>query len=236
MGKLGVVVVAAGKGARMKSEVSKQFLPLRNKPILVHTLQVFDEIAEVAHIALVVSAADKERCAEYIQQYRLHNNYSIIAGGAERQDSVYKGLEALPADITDVMIQDGVRPFVAREKIIQCWKEAMIHGAAVLAVPVKDTIKAVGSDGCILSTPDRRSLWAIQTPQAFRLSLLRQAYEQARRDQFVGTDDSMLVERLGAAVRIVEGDYTNIKITTPEDLVWAECLLREKREGAVQGD
>jgi 2-C-methyl-D-erythritol 4-phosphate cytidylyltransferase len=135
----------------------------------------------------------------------------------------------LPQCIDWVLIHDGVRPFVAEEQVMACWKQAQIDGAAVLAVPVKDTIKIVNADGYIESTPNRRSLWAIQTPQAFRLSQIIAAHERAVADDFIGTDDAMLLERMGGTVAVVEGSYDNIKITTPEDLVWAEYLKQRTK-------
>lgn len=230
MGQLAVVVVAAGKGLRMRTEESKQYLQLSGKPILVHTLALFQRIEQVDTVVLVTGSEDVDRCSRYIEQFGLSKVKHIVTGGKERQDSVYKGLEALSgADVEWVMVHDGVRPFAAEEHVLACWRKAMEADAAVLAVPVKDTIKVVDSAGTIESTPDRRSLWAIQTPQAFRLSLLKQAYEQAAQDGFTGTDDAMLVERIGTPVRVVEADYYNIKITTPEDLPWAEWIIQNVR-------
>jgi 2-C-methyl-D-erythritol 4-phosphate cytidylyltransferase len=229
MGKLGVVIVAAGKGSRMNSEESKQYLQLGGRPIVVHTLQLFQHMEEVEDIVLVVGEDDQVRCHQYVSQYACTKVKQVLIGGKERQDSVKKGIEALSASIEWVLVHDGVRPFVLKEQVLSCWNKAMEKEAAVLAVPVKDTIKIVSSAGQIQSTPDRKSLWAIQTPQAFRLSLLLQAHEQALSDNFIGTDDAMLVERLGVAVQVVEGDYYNIKITTPEDLPWAEWILKNAR-------
>ncbi|MDD9272140.1 2-C-methyl-D-erythritol 4-phosphate cytidylyltransferase [Paenibacillus sp. GCM10023248] len=229
MGKLGVIIVAAGKGSRMGTAESKQYLQLGQKPILVHTLQLFQNIHEVNEIILVVGGNDVERCAGYVQAYGLSKVTHVLAGGAERQDSVRQGLAALAKDTDWVLVHDGVRPFVKREHVFECLAKAQEQDAAVLAVPVKDTIKVVDTDKRIQSTPDRRSLWAIQTPQAFRLSLLREAHERALQEGFMGTDDAMLVERIGTTVYVVEGDYYNIKITTPEDLPWAEWILQHVR-------
>ncbi|WP_028552040.1 2-C-methyl-D-erythritol 4-phosphate cytidylyltransferase [Paenibacillus sp. UNC451MF] len=229
MNQLGVVIVAAGKGSRMRTEESKQYLELDGKPILVHTLALFQRIAQVDTIVLVTGANDVERCSGYVEQYGLTKVRHLIVGGKERQDSVYRGLQALEGSVEWVMVHDGVRPFAAEEHIMACWHKAMETDAAVLAVPVKDTIKVVDPAGTIQSTPDRRSLWAIQTPQAFRFSLLLRAYEQADKDQFVGTDDAMLVERIGTSVQVVEADYYNIKITTPEDLPWATWIIQNVR-------
>jgi 2-C-methyl-D-erythritol 4-phosphate cytidylyltransferase len=229
--QFGVVVVAAGKGSRMGSTESKQYLLMDHKPILVHTLEIFQNIAEVSSLVLVVSDGDESRCKLYTEQYKLSKVSSIISGGSERQSSVLKGIRALPADTAWVLIHDGVRPFVTKKHVLACWQQAIKDGAAVLAVPVKDTVKVVDAAGYIESTPNRRSLWAIQTPQAFRLVDLLGAHERAEADQFIGTDDAMLLERLGSKVAIVEGSYTNIKITTPEDLSWAEfSIQRDKGE------
>ncbi|WP_248929054.1 2-C-methyl-D-erythritol 4-phosphate cytidylyltransferase [Paenibacillus hamazuiensis] len=229
MGKLGVVIVAAGKGSRMKAAESKQYLELAGKPILVHTLELFERLDAVDTIVLVTGAGDIERCSGYAAQYGIGKLAQIVTGGAERQHSVYAGIKALPEQVEWVLVHDGVRPFAAKEHILRCVETVKACGAAVLAVPVKDTIKIVDGAGIIRSTPDRRSLWAMQTPQAFRRSLLEQAYEQAERDGFVGTDDASLVERIGAPVQVVEADYYNIKITTPEDLPWAEWIAQNVR-------
>jgi 2-C-methyl-D-erythritol 4-phosphate cytidylyltransferase len=231
LGKMGVVIVAAGKGSRMLTAMSKQYLLLGGRSILVHTLQLFQNIQEVDHIVLVVGESDLDRCRQYVRDYKLSKVLRVLTGGKERQDSVKHGLDALSSGTEWVLVHDGVRPFVAPEQVVACWHKALEQEAAVLAVPVKDTIKIVDKAGEIQSTPDRKSLWAIQTPQAFRVSLLQEAHEQAQRVGFVGTDDAMLVERMGKPVHVVEGDYYNIKITTPDDLPWAEWILHNIRGG-----
>lgn len=225
--KWGVVIVAAGRGTRMGTKESKQYLQLSDKPILVHTLELFQRMALVAEIALVIGGDDLERCEQWVREYSLSKVTSIVVGGKERQQSVMNGLQALSADW--VMVHDGVRPLVSEAAVLACCTAARRSDAAVLAVPVKDTIKQVDEAGVIVSTPDRRSLWAIQTPQAFRRALLLECHERAMADGFLGTDDAMVVERTGAKVTIAEGEYTNIKITTPDDLPWAEFLLAKRR-------
>lgn len=225
---VGVVIVAAGRGSRMGTAESKQYLLLQGKPIAVHTLEVFQQHERISEIVLVTGADDIERCQEWVTAYKLDKVTAVVAGGAERQHSVHRGLLQLDTDW--VMVHDGVRPFVQPEEIEACYQQASKSGAAVLAVPVKDTIKQVDSSGTVVSTPDRRSLWAIQTPQTFRLSNLLTAYESAEQDGFLGTDDSSLAERAGMAVAVVEGSYKNIKITTPEDLDYAEFLERTRGE------
>jgi 2-C-methyl-D-erythritol 4-phosphate cytidylyltransferase len=230
MGKLGIIIVAAGKGTRMGTAESKQYLPIGGKPILVHTLELFERMEEVSDIVLVVSAGEEGRCRTYIDTYGLCKVTRLVTGGSERQSSVHRGLDALEADVEWVMVHDAVRPFVRPADVRACLAKAKETNAAVLAVPVKDTIKLVNSVGEILSTPDRRSLWAMQTPQAFRASNLLRAYEQAEREGFLGTDDASLAERAGMTVHIVEGSYDNFKITTREDLRMAEYMLRDDGE------
>ncbi|MFS0724500.1 2-C-methyl-D-erythritol 4-phosphate cytidylyltransferase [Paenibacillus sp. 1P07SE] len=219
------VVVAAGRGTRMGSAESKQYLMLGGQPILARSLALFESMPEVTEIVLVVGSQDVERCSGWAARYGLDKLSRVVAGGKDRQESVYLGLQAVTASW--VMVHDGVRPLVSREAVRRCCTMAERQGAAVLAVPVKDTIKQVDEDGLIAATPDRRSLWAIQTPQAFRYDLLLAAHESAREAGFAGTDDAMVVERAGAPVAVAEGEYTNIKITTPEDLPYAEFLLTQ---------
>ncbi len=232
--KWGVVIVAAGRGTRMGTKESKQYLQLADKPILVHTLELFQSLDEVEQMVLVVGEADVERCRAWGEQYSITKLIAVAEGGRERQDSVLCGLKRLSTDW--VMVHDGVRPLVTAAEVRVCCAAAVRSGAAVLAVPVKDTIKQVSEAGVITATPDRRSLWAIQTPQAFRRVLLLEAHEQAAAEGFVGTDDAMVVERLGAPVVVAEGGYTNIKITTPEDLPYAEFLLAQRRAALREGE
>ncbi|SFS95507.1 2-C-methyl-D-erythritol 4-phosphate cytidylyltransferase [Paenibacillus sp. 453mf] len=220
----GAVIVAAGRGTRMGYAESKQFLLLQDKPIFIHTLEVFSRVSRIKEMIVVTGAADVARCEEWIKRFGLGIQVRVTAGGSERQDSVYAGLKELTSDY--VLVHDGVRPFVTPELIENCMDAAMEHGAALLAVPVKDTIKQVNEEGIIMSTPDRRSLWSIQTPQAFRLSALLEAHERAKQEKFLGTDDAMLLERLGKQVKVVEGRYTNIKITTPDDLDYAVFMQK----------
>jgi 2-C-methyl-D-erythritol 4-phosphate cytidylyltransferase len=212
----------------MGTAESKQYLLLQGKPIIVHTLEVFQKHELISEIVLVTGEADVQRCRQWVQAYKLDKVSVVIPGGAERQHSVRRGLGELTT--TWVMVHDGVRPFVQGSEIEACYERARSAGASVLAVPVKDTIKQVDGEGNVLSTPDRRSLWAIQTPQTFRLSELLAAYDEAARDGFLGTDDSSLAERSGITVSVVEGSYRNIKITTPEDLDFAEFTERSRGE------
>lgn len=230
MGQLGVVIVSAGKGTRMKSSISKQYLLLNGKQILIHTLEVFQAVEEVDEIVLVVGADEVNACRQSIETHQLSKVKIVLAGGRERQDSVFIGLQALSDTAQWVMIHDGVRPLIKQQHILRLYEQTKIWGAAVLAVPVKETIKMVAPDNSITATPDRSLLWSIQTPQAFRKESVMKAHQLAVKEQFIGTDDAMLVERMGETVHVVEGDYTNIKITTPDDLAWAEWLMKEREQ------
>lgn len=223
--KLGVIIVAAGRGTRMKSAISKQYLLLQNRPIILHTLEAMQKLAVVDDIVLVVGAEDVVMARNWVEQYRLDKVKHVVAGGAERQSSVFKGLQMLDQNIEWVLVHDGVRPFVREEDVAHLVEKVKQVDAAVLAVPVTDTIKFVDDEGKIESTPDRSKLWSIQTPQAFRRSVLLEAHEAANAADFLGTDDAMLVERMGRPVYIVQGHYDNIKITTPEDFSRAEMIL-----------
>ncbi|MFD0961916.1 2-C-methyl-D-erythritol 4-phosphate cytidylyltransferase [Paenibacillus chungangensis] len=225
--KWGVVIVAAGRGTRMGTKESKQYLQLGDRPVLVHTLELFQQLAIVEEIVLVVGQHDVRRCEEWIGTYGMTKVKAVVSGGGERQHSVLLGLRAISTDW--VMVHDGVRPFVSAAAVEGCCHAAQSGGAAVLAVPVKDTIKQVDRAGTIVSTPDRRSLWAIQTPQAFRRAELVDAHEQAEAEGYLATDDAMVMERMGTRVIVAKGEYTNIKITTPDDLPLAEFLLQQRR-------
>ncbi len=222
---VGVIIPAAGRGKRMGASLPKQFLSLGDRPILVHTLQVFQFHPEVDQIVIATGEEDKQNVWELIKKYQLSKVTSVVTGGVERQDSVRHALKQLQTDW--VLVHDAVRPFISSERIRVLLKEVRTHGAAVLAVPIKDTVKQVGKNGLVEKTPDRSRLWAVQTPQAFRRTLLQQAHNEAEQHNVVGTDDAMLVERIGLPVKVVMGEYTNIKLTTPEDLIIAESFLEK---------
>jgi len=224
----GVVIVAAGSGKRMGGQRNKLWLPLAGEPILAHTVRLFAAHQDVDQIVLVVSEQDYADVLQWLNEEAIQ--LAVVLGGAERQDSVRNGLAALSADCSYVLVHDAARPFVTREQISKMINQVEHDQAVIMAVPVKDTIKVVGSTGIVESTPARESLWAIQTPQAFRMSLLREAHEVAQQSGRLGTDDAMLVEWLGHPVKIMPGSYENIKITTPDDLWLGEEILR-KREG-----
>jgi 2-C-methyl-D-erythritol 4-phosphate cytidylyltransferase len=223
--KVGVIVPAAGKGTRLGGVESKQFLDLRGKPILVHVLQRFQHCPEIDKIVVAVEPVYREKLIQLIDEYRLTKLFRIVDGGTERQDSVKNCLRVLTDAAADiVMVHDAVRPFVTQNTIRSVLKAVQITGAAITGVRVKDTIKIADSNKVIRKTPEREQIWIAQTPQAFTCDLLIRAFEEASKVNFIGTDDASLVERLDVGVMIVEGDYNNIKITTPEDMQIAEFI------------
>ncbi|KJE27235.1 2-C-methyl-D-erythritol 4-phosphate cytidylyltransferase [Geobacillus kaustophilus] len=217
------IVLAAGQGKRMNAGMNKQFLELGGEPLIVRTLNVFERDERCARIVLVVNPAERSRFELLLDRFRIRKVAAFADGGEERQHSVYNGLQALAGEEI-VLIHDGARPFVRVHHLHELADAAIQYGAAIPAVRVKDTIKKV--DGLFVEqTIDRSSLWAVQTPQAFRLSLIMEAHKAAKQAGYLGTDDASLVERIGKPVKIIEGDYRNIKLTTPEDLLFAEAIL-----------
>ena len=205
----------------------KQFHFLGGKPILAHTLDKFETCPLIRSILLVVGQEDMDYCLkEVIEKYKFQKVSQIVPGGKRRQESVKNGIDALQKDADIVAIHDGVRPFVTKAMIEDSIHSAVRYGAVVLAMPVKETIKMSNPDGTVLKTLDRESLWQIQTPQTFQVNIIKEAYYRATENGFMGTDDSSLVERLGVKVHILPGSYTNIKITTPEDLLLANLFLK----------
>ena len=226
--KICVLIPAAGKGNRMANSVKKPYLKLAQKPILAHTIQRFEQNTVVDAIFVVVDKDDFNNCrTQVLDPYTFTKVQELVAGGETRQISVYNGLRALSADVDFVVVHDGVRPFVTDETISACLTAADAYGAAVAAVPVKDTIKIADANAFILETPVRERLWAVQTPQVFRKSLLAEAHQTADARNLTATDDAALVEHLGFPVKLVMGSYANLKITTPEDLRVAEVLLSD---------
>ncbi len=227
-----VLIPAAGMGRRMGAAVNKQYLPLAGRPILAHTIALFDGHPLIDKIFLITPADEFALCRrEVLVPNDFRKVQQLVPGGAERQDSVFNGLRACGATGDDiVLIHDGVRPLLQPQLIDRLVAEVRERGACLVGVPVKDTIKRV-VDGRIQETPDRRDLWQAQTPQAFRYGQIAEAYNRADRDGFRGTDDASLVERLGQPVTVVAGSYRNIKITTPEDLLLARAFLDHPEEG-----
>ena len=223
-----VVIVSAGRGSRMKADINKQFLKLQNKEVIAHTIDKFYNNENIGEIIVVVREDEAEFFKINIIEKYGYTNIKIAFGGSERQDSVYNGLKMVDENCKIVLIHDGARPFVNNETIDNAIESAKENKCVIVGVPVKDTIKVIDENNNVCDTPDRSTLWSIQTPQVFDYSLIMKAHEKAREDNYYGTDDSMLVEYFGQKVKVVEGSYNNIKITTPEDLKIGEEILRDK--------
>lgn len=223
-----VVIVSAGRGSRMKADINKQFLKLQNKEVIAHTIDKFYNNENIGEIIVVVREDEAEFFKINIIEKYGYKNIKIAFGGSERQDSVYNGLKMVDENCKIVLIHDGARPFVNNETIDNAIESAKENKCVIVGVPVKDTIKVIDENNNVCDTPDRSTLWSIQTPQVFDYSLIMKAHEKAREDNYYGTDDSMLMEYFGQKVKVVEGSYNNIKITTPEDLKISEEILRDK--------
>lgn len=223
------IVLAAGQGKRMNSKVQKQFLLIKGKPVLYYSLSCFQNSREIEEIIVVTGKDSINFCKqEIIEAYGFSKVKAVIAGGRERYDSVYAGLCACE-DSDYVFIHDGARPFLT-EDMIRRGKEAVLaSGACVIGIPSKDTIKIADENGMVASTPSRSLVWNIQTPQIFSYTAIREAYERARQQNMADiTDDAMVMERFGnMKIKLVEGSYENIKITTPEDILVAEKILEK---------
>jgi 2-C-methyl-D-erythritol 4-phosphate cytidylyltransferase len=229
--KVIALIPAAGIGKRMGAEINKQYLLLSGMPIVARTISVFENSPLVDDIYIITPEQEIPFCRLHVvEAYGFSKVRAIVQGGAERQHSVLNGLRGIasPAAEDVILIHDGVRPFVTPEIIAEAVSSAKQHDGALVAVPAKDTIKVVNNH-VIRDTPPRETLWQAQTPQAFRYGIIRNAHEKAAEEGFLGTDDSSLLERLGGEVHVVMGDYRNIKITTPEDLVLAEAFFRSMK-------
>ncbi|MBU4440779.1 MAG: 2-C-methyl-D-erythritol 4-phosphate cytidylyltransferase [Acetobacterium sp.] len=225
-----VIIPAAGLGRRMNATISKQYLTLMGKPILAHTLDVFERCPLISEIILVINPDEFELCQEQVLSGYPYTKIKLVSGGATRQQSVYNGLAAVMPNAQIVMAHDGARPLIQESVIKKSIEETIRHQATVVGVPAKNTIKVINDAGFVEHTPDRNYLVEIQTPQTFAYELLKKAHQNARELGIEGTDDAFLVERLNVPVKIVIGDYTNIKITTPEDLVIAESIMKRTAE------
>ena len=224
---VGVIIPAAGSGSRMKSDRPKQYLEIDGKSIVFRTVERFESSPEVDRIILVAAKDSIGSLNRMAESEGMAKIVGVIPGGMHRQDSVWNGLQSLKSQNVDiVVVHDAVRPFVTHEMIRSVTQTALDDGAAVVAVSPKDTIKVSNGKRVIQSTLQRENVWAVQTPQAFRFQLLYSAFERAIIDKFYATDEAALVERLGSKVRIVEGSYDNIKITTAEDLELALLIVK----------
>ena len=225
---------AAGKGKRMQAGMNKVLVELEGVPILVRTLARFSRCQAVDRLVVVVAAHEVDFVTDMLtgadREYGL-KPWQVTAGGSERQYSVWNGIQAVQGASDDIiLVHDAARPLVSEKTILETIRVAEEKGAAIAAVPAKNTIKMCNSAGEVVETPDRSRLWEVQTPQGFRRDILVWANQQAMAEGFLGTDDASLVERLGRKVVIVESDYRNIKLTTPEDMVIAKAFLAAEEE------
>ena len=219
-----VVFPAAGQAHRMQVGLNKVFLTLAGKPMLLRTLLTFSKVPDVGELIVAVGADEVEPVTSLLGRVKGLAPWRVVEGGTERQYSIRNGLALVSEEADIVLVHDAARPLIRRDTIEELIRVVRAEGAAIIAVPEKNTIKIAAEDGTVAATPPRSSLWQVQTPQGFRKDILMEANRKADEDGFLGTDDASLVERLGVPVRIVRGEYSNI--TTPEDMVVAEAILR----------
>jgi len=231
MAKTCAIVPAAGSGIRMGGDRPKQFLELDGSPILAYTLSALSRACFISDIFLIVPRRFIGAAQEIVSEWRAglgslseYPLISIFPGGTERQDSVFNGLAQLPPECEWVVIHDGVRPFASNELLLAAWEGAQATGACIAALPATDTVKR-GRDRQVLETLSRNEIWLVQTPQVFRKDIILDAYARASEAGWIGTDDASFVERMGVPVVIVQGERSNIKVTTPEDLDWAQWFI-----------
>lgn len=230
MNKITAIVLAAGSGSLMKSKTKKQFMEIKGKPVIWYSLFEFEK-SRVDEIILVTGKEDIDYCKkEIVEKYNLKKIKNVVAGGSERYESVYNGLKEVTGNI--VLIHDGARPLINNEIIERSIEGTIKSDACVVGVPVKDTIKRANKEGYIIDTPNRSELWITQTPQSFKTDLVKMAYKKMKEELEKGnttlniTDDAMVVEEFTTKqVRFVQGDYKNIKVTTPEDIDIAELFI-----------
>ena len=220
---------AAGSSTRMGGGGNKNLLELAGEPVLLRTLKIFSQVERVKFLIVIVAAHEIETVEKILRATENLKPWRVTVGGSERQYSIANGLKLLPDDAEIILVHDAARPLISVRTIDEVIDAAEKFGGAIAAVPAKDTIKIVDAENFVKFTPPRKNLVAVQTPQGFRREILLRAYEKAAQENFLGTDDASLVERLGARIKIVASSYENIKITTPEDISVAETFLRRKK-------
>lgn len=223
-----LIIPAAGQGKRMGTNINKLFLKIAGETIIRRTISVFQNMESCNEIYVAAHPKEVDKMRNHLKDFS--KVVDVIAGGEERQDSIYEVLKVMQ-DAEIIMVHDGARPLVTEEIVQRLYRQTLIHHAAVLAVPVKDTIKSV-KEGIVQETYDRSTVWQVQTPQSFEKEILINSYKFAKRRYYIGTDDASLAEKYGYDVYITDGDYNNIKITTEEDIVIAEAIL--ERRGKTQ--
>lgn len=220
----------------MGGSVPKQFLALGGQPLILHSLRVFQASSVIEEVILAVPLNEMDYCLkEIVAKHRFTKVTKVVPGGHERQDSVRHALEAVHDDVDVVLVHDAVRPFLTEHMVDEVVKAARAKGAAIIALPMKDTVKQVGADHVIERTVDRQSLWLAQTPQAFRRDWLLTAHRKAHAEGIRATDDAYLIEWAGHPVSVVEGSGENIKVTRPEDMVIGEAILASRRSRGMKG-
>lgn len=224
------IIAAAGSGKRMGKEINKIFLPLHNIPIIARSAAALSACSEVDDLIIVAAANEIDKIKEVLIKYQPGKPWRVVAGASERQYSITNALREVSERSQLILVHDAARPLIDPAIVTEVIDAARKYKSAVVAVPVKDTIKVIDSESFVVETPPRQTLWSIQTPQVFDAALLRRAYDKAAQDQYLGTDDASLVERLDEKVKIVPGSYHNIKITSPEDLLIAEAFFRGERK------
>lgn len=234
---LRVVIAAAGTGSRMGSRINKQYLLLNNRPVLAYSLDVFEQYEAVDEIIIVAKSSEISYCEqEIVSKYNYRKVSRVVAGGSERQDSVWAGLSHLSDQTAFVAVHDGARPLLSLDLLQALYQEARRWGAAIPGVMARDTLKMIDRDSFVGQTLDRTSIVAVQTPQIFQFHELKKAYQEAFYDDFRATDDASLFERYIGRVKVVAGQYDNLKITTPEDIIIAEGLLKARRHSKGDQD
>lgn len=228
MSYITAVIPAAGQGSRMKAGINKQFLSLLGMPVLIRTLRIFEKCNLIDDVIIVASPGEEDYCCQLLQEYGLSKISQVVTGGETRQQSVANGLAQISDKCDIVAVHDGARPLLLPSHLKEVLQAVSSNDGAVLAVPVKDTIKESINDNLVKCTLDRSKLWMAQTPQVFRKDVLFYAYQKAMTDHYAGTDDASLAEHYGFKIKVIEGSYENIKITTPEDLDLAELILKRR--------
>lgn len=225
-----VIIPAAGRGTRMGKSINKQYITLDNKTILTHTITAFDKCPYIDEILIVVADNEEKLFKnKVLKEYKIKKPYKLVIGGKTRQASVYNAVKKVDERCTIISVHDGARPLISNKEIVNTVLGAKKFGGCVLGVPVKETVKQADENGFVSGTVERSSLYNIRTPQVFKSEILKDAYKNAEEKGIVGTDDSFLVEQNNVKVKIIKGSYNNIKITTPEDLIYAQEILSSRK-------